>query len=128
MVIQAKNDEMKKEVMELKAKILQINREKDDLAKERNELVSKRVVEEPPSTSQPIDTTELTESLAQVSLKEKEISQLVQEKNQLEKSNKEKQDKINSLKDMLLCKEVLKSAQHSLWDLVSIEVTNFGRR
>ena len=44
MVIQATNDEMKKEVMELKAKILQINREKYDLAKERNELVNKGVV------------------------------------------------------------------------------------
>ena len=76
--------------MELKAKILQINREKEDFAKERNELISQRTVEEPLSISQPIDTTELVESMAQVSLKEKEISQLVQAKNQLEKSNKEK--------------------------------------
>ena len=69
----------------------------------------------------------MTKSLAQVSLKEKEISQLVQEKSQLEKSNKEKQDKINRLKDKLLGKEVLKSAQHSLWDLVSIEVNKFWK-
>ena len=93
--------------------------------KERNELINKRVVEEPPSTSQPIDTAELVESMAQVSLKEKEISQFIQEKNQLEKLNKEKQEKISRLKDRLLGKEVLKSAQHSLWDLVSIEVNKF---
>ena len=69
----------------------------------------------------------MTESLAQVSLKEMKISQLVQEKSQLEKSNKEKQDKRNSLKDRLLGKEVLKSAQHSLWDLISIEVNKFSK-
>ena len=69
----------------------------------------------------------MTKPLAQVSLKEKDISQLAQEKNQLEKSNKEKQDKINKLKDRLLGKEVLKSAQHSLSDLVSIEVNKFWK-
>ena len=63
--------------MELKEKILQNSREKDDLAKERNELISQRTVEEPLAISQPIDTIELVESMAQVSLKEREISQLV---------------------------------------------------
>ena len=83
--------------MELKAKLLQVTKEKEDLA-------SKSVVEITTSTSHQIDTTKLVESLAQVSLKEKEIYHLVQEKNQLEKSNKEKQDKINRLKDRLLGK------------------------
>ena len=86
MVIQSENDELKKEVMQLKPKILQINREKKDLAKEINELISERTVEEPLAISQPIDTTQLAESMAQVSLKEKDISQLVQEKSQLEKN------------------------------------------
>ena len=113
--------------MELKEKVLQVTKEKEDLAKEKNELISQRIVEEPLEISQPIDTNELVESMAQVSLKEKEISQLVQEKNQLEKSNKEKQEKINRLKDRLMGKEVLKSAQHSLWDLISIEVNMFWK-
>ena len=65
--------------------------------------------------------------MAQISLKEKEISQLVQDKNQLEKLNKEKQEKINRFKDRLMGKEVLKSAQHSLWDLISIEVNKFWK-
>ena len=127
MVIQSENDELKKEVMEFKAKALQITKEKEDLAKERNELFSQRTTEEPRAISDPIDTNELVESMVQVSLKEKEISQLVQEKNQLEKSNKEKQEKINRLKDRLMGKEVLKSAQHSLWDLISIEVNKFWK-
>ena len=44
------------------------------MTKEKEDLVNKGVVEVPPLTSQPIDTTELTRSLAQVSLKETEIS------------------------------------------------------
>ena len=60
-------------------------------------------------------------------IKEKEIFQLVQEKNQLDKSNKEKQEKINRLKDELMGKEVLKSAQHSLWNMISIEVNKFWK-
>ena len=73
-----------------------------------------------PSTSQQVDATKLTQSLAQVSLKEKEIYQLIQEKKQLEKSNQDKQDRINKLKDRLHSKEVLKSTQHYLWDLISL--------
>ena len=65
--------------------------------------------------------------MAQVSLKEKEISQLVQEKKQLEKLNKEKQEKIDRLKGRLMGKEVLKSSQHSLWDLTSIEVSKLWK-
>ena len=95
------------------------------MTKEKNELISQKTVEEPLAISQPIDTNELVESMAYVSLKEKDISKLVQEKNQLEKLNKEKQEKINRLKDRLMGKEVLKSSQHSLWDLISIEVNKF---
>ena len=69
------------------------------MAKERNKLISQRPVQEPLALVHPIDANEFTESMAHVSLKEKEISQLVQEKKQLEKLNKEKQDKINKLKD-----------------------------
>ena len=43
----------------------------------------------------------------------------------MQKSNQEKHDRIDRLKDRLLGKGVLKSAQHSLWDLVSIEVNKF---
>ena len=74
MVIQEKNGELRKENMQLKAKFLQVTKEKE-------ELDSKGLVEVSPSTSQQVDTTELTKSLAQVSLKEKEISQLIQDKN-----------------------------------------------
>ena len=45
----------------------------------------------------------------------------------MEKSNNEKQEKINRLKDRLMGKEVLKSAQRSLWDLISIEVNKFWK-
>jgi chromosome segregation ATPase len=127
MVIQTENDQLKKEVMELKEKVLQVTKEKKDLVKEKDELTSQISVQEPLAIVQPIDANELDEFMAQVSLKEKEISQLVQEKKQLEKSNKEKQEKIDRLKGRLMGKEVLKSAQHSLWDLISIEVSKFWK-
>ena len=63
--------------MELKVKVLQITKEKEDLAKEKNELSSQISVQEPLAVVQPIDANELVESMDQVSLKEKEISQLV---------------------------------------------------
>ena len=47
MVIQTENDRLKKEVMELKAKVLQITKEKEDLAKGKNELTSQISVQEP---------------------------------------------------------------------------------
>ena len=127
MVIQTKNDHLNKEVMELKEKVLQVTKEKEDLVKEKNDLTRQLLVQEPLAIVQPIYANELVESMAQVSLKEKEKSQLVQEKKQLEKLNKEKKDKINNLKDRLMGKEVLKSAQHSLWDLISIEVNKFWK-
>ena len=87
MVIQSENKEMKKEVMELKSMLLQVTKEKEELA-------NKSIVEVSPSTSQPIDTTKLTRPLAQVSLRDKYISQLIKEKKLLEKSNQENQGKI----------------------------------
>lgn len=104
--------------MQLKAKLLQVTKEKEELA-------SKSIVEVSPPASQQIDTIELTRSLAQASLKDKEISQLIQEKKSLEKPNQEKQERIDKLKARLVGKEALKLAQHSLQDMISIEVNKF---
>ena len=82
-VIQAEKEELQKEVMELKAKVLQITKEKEDLAKEKDELINQRPSHEPLAISQPVDAAELADYMSQVSLKEKEISQLAQEKNKL---------------------------------------------
>ena len=82
-VIQAEKEELKKEVMELKAKVLQITKEKEDLAKEKDELISQRQSHEPLAISQLVDVSKLVDYMSQVSLKEKEISQLAQEKNKL---------------------------------------------
>ena len=111
------------------------------MAKEKDELIIQRPSHEPLAISHPIDAAKLVDYMSQVSLKEKEISQLaqennklaqeknqlLQEKNQLEKIDKEKLEKINNLKDRLMGKEVLKSTQHSLWDLISIEVSKFWK-
>ena len=82
-VIQAEKEELNKEIMELKAKVLQITKEKEDLVQEKEELLNQRSNYEPLAISQPIDATELADYISQVSLKEKETSQLAQEKNKL---------------------------------------------
>lgn len=88
-------------------------------------MVKKGAVEIVPVASQPVDTEELTRSLSQVSLKDKEINTLKEEKKALERAKKEYQDKTAKLKDMLMDKSVLQSTQHSLWDLIAVEVTKF---
>ena len=57
--------------MELKAKELQVTKEKEDLAKEKNNLTSQVLVLEPLVVAQPTDANELAEYMAQASLKEK---------------------------------------------------------
>ena len=73
--------------------------------------------------SQPVDTEELTRYLSQVSLKDKEITTLKQETKAMEKANKEYKDKNSKLKDKLKGKSILQSTQHSLWDLIAVEVS-----
>lgn len=73
LVFKKKNDDLKEEVLDLKSKLLQGSREKQ-------ELMNKEAVEIVPITSQPVDTEELIRSLSQVSLKEKEITTLKEEK------------------------------------------------
>ena len=77
-VIQAEKDRLSNEVLELKAKLLQANQLNEEMMREKEELIS-----EPLVISQLVDTADLAEYMSRVSLKEKEISQLIQEKNAL---------------------------------------------
>ena len=47
--------------MELKAKVLLITKEKEDLAKEKDELINQRPSHEPLAISQLVDATELAD-------------------------------------------------------------------
>ena len=55
----------------------------EELMREKEDLISQQVISEPLVISQLVDTADLTEYMSRVSLKEKEISQLIQEKNAL---------------------------------------------
>ena len=124
-----------------------MNKLNEELIKEKEELISQQVITEPLAISQPMDTADLAEYMSRVSLKEKEISQLIQEKNnlvqeknqlsqeksqlvqdknQLDKTNKERLEKISKLKTMLMGRDLLKSTQHFLWDLSREKLGNFG--
>ena len=118
MAYQKKNDDLKKEVLDLKSKLLQVEHEKQGLMNK----VADHIV---PIASQAVDTEELTKSLSLVSLKEKEISTLKEENKSLEKYNKEYQEKNTKLRDKLKGTSILQSSQHSIWDLTAIEVTKF---
>ena len=50
---------------------------------------------------------------------------MVQDNNQLDKTNKERLEKIGKLKTRLMGRDLLKSTQHFLWDLISGEVGKF---
>ena len=129
-VIQAEKEQLSNEVLELKAKLLQVTKENENLIKEKEDLISQRANHEPLAILQLVDTAELTDYMSRVSLKEKEIPQLIreknklvqeknqlsqektqltQDKNRLDKSNKERLEKINKLKDRLIGKELLKT-------------------
>ena len=81
--MQVEKEELNKEVLELKAKVLQMTKEKEDMVQEKEYLISQRAIHEPLVVSQPVDSTELADYMSRVSLKAKEISQLIQEKNKL---------------------------------------------
>ena len=49
----------------------------EELIREKEELISQQVINEPLAISQPVDAAELAEYMSRVSLKEKEISQLI---------------------------------------------------
>lgn len=67
---------MKKEVLDLKSKLLQA-------VQEKQEMVNKGAVDIVPVASQPVDTEELIRYMSQVYLKEKEITTLKEEKKAL---------------------------------------------
>ena len=81
--IQAKKDQLSNEVLELKAKLFQANKLNEELIKEKDDLISQQAINEPLGVSQPVDTADVAKYMSRVSLKEKEISQLIQEKNKL---------------------------------------------
>ena len=56
-----------------------------------------------------------------------ERNQLIQEQDQLDKANQEKSEKIGRLKTRLMGRDLLKSTQHFLWDLISGEVGKFWK-
>ena len=129
-VIQAEKDRLSDEVLKLKAKLLQANQLSERLMKEKEELRSQQEISDPLAISPPVDPADLAEYMSRFSLKDKEISQLVQEKNalvqekyqlvqernqliqdqkQLDKANQEKSEKIGRLKTRLMGRDLLKS-------------------
>ena len=98
---------LRKNFFDLKSKLLQE-------VQVKQEMVKKGGVEIVLVASQPVDIEELTRSMSQVSLKDKDITTLKKENKYLEKAKKEYHDKNANLKYRLMGKLVLQSVQHSL--------------
>ena len=58
-VIQAEKDRLGNEVLELKAKLLQVSQLNEELMREKEELINQQVISEPLVISQPVDTADL---------------------------------------------------------------------
>ena len=77
LVFHNKCNELNNEVLDLNSKLLQVIQEKE-------EMIKKGTFQIVPLEPQLVDTEELTRSLAQVSLKDKDITNLKEEKKALE--------------------------------------------
>ena len=58
-------------MLELKAKLFQVNKLNEELIKEKEEMISQQVISQPLAVSQPVDTADLAEYMSRVSLKER---------------------------------------------------------
>ena len=58
-VIQAEKDQLSREVLELKDKLFQVKKLNEELIKEKEDLISQQVINEPLAVSQPVDTADL---------------------------------------------------------------------
>ena len=120
-------DSLQQTTLDLKAKVLQLKKEKKCLQKEKQESILPTTTTEQPQQN-PID--ELIQAMSQVSLKDGEVkelkgktSKLQQENKNLQKDKKDLENKVFKQKEKLKGKLQLQGAKHMIWDQILIEVT-----
>ena len=116
LVLQKERDELQEEVLDLKAKLLQLTYQKD-------QLQSKETTTSTPIRKQPISLEEITQFLAQVSLKDQEVKELKEKNDGLQKETTDLQDKLSKQKYLLSGKVPLQDAKHIIWDQIAEEVS-----
>ena len=115
MTLQQECDSLKDEVLGLKAKIIQMD-------KEKQELIASQALTLVPGSSQSDSNDQIIKLMAQVSDKDKEIDKLVKHYVTLEGEKKDSEIKVDRLKEKLKGYSMLKSTQNAIWDIITDEV------
>ena len=123
MVLQKEMNDFEKDTLNLKAKILQLTQEKEQLEQQVKSPAGSQVLPQ-------ISTDGITEAMSQVSLKDEEIKglkenilKLQQEEKNLHKSKKSLQQTIDKQKLKMNEKLQLQGSKHVIWDQITVEVT-----
>ena len=111
MSLQKECDSLKDEVLGLKAKIIQMD-------KEKQELIASQALTLVPWSSQSDSNDQIIKLMAQVSDKDKEIDKLVKINVTLEGEKEDSEIKVDKLKEKLKGYSVLKSTQNAIWDII----------
>ena len=123
MVLQKERDHFHDEVLNLKAMVLKLREEKEQLHHEERIIPGSKGIQQ-------TATDELTKEMSQVSLKDGEIkelkgknSKLQQENRNLQKEEKDLEDKISKHNEKMKGKLQLQGTKHMIWDEILVEVT-----
>ena len=123
LTFQEEANSLQQSTLDLKARILQLESEKESLQKEKSELLHKTIttgIEKP----QKISTDELKKYMSQVSLKDDEIKKIKEKNGQIDQENNFLREKVAKQKNKLKGKLQLQGAKHLLWDQINVEVDN----
>jgi FtsZ-binding cell division protein ZapB len=138
--IEQENESLQQEVISYKAKMVQLEKEKGDWLKEKEELME-IVSFAGPSHEKNVATKDddIVKSMSQISLKDGEIKGLKEENQklkqevaqrsekseQVQKENDFLQENIAKLKSRIKGKGPLQGAKHVLWDSLAADITKF---
>jgi FtsZ-binding cell division protein ZapB len=136
--LQQEKYSLQQELMNYKEKVLQLEDEKQEWQKERDELLLRNVTASS-SQEKDVSTENMVKSMSQVKLKDVEIEELKQENqklkqeaaqrseksNQIQKEHNCLQEKVSKLKSRIKGKVPLQGAKHLLWDSLAVDITKF---
>ena len=114
-ILQKETYSFQQEVLNFKAKFLQLENDKEQLQKENNDLILKTVSTDSEQAQQ-ISIDELTKAMSQVTLKDGEIKQLKERNSKIQQENKTLQEKLAKQKTKLMGQVQLQGPKHLLWD------------
>lgn len=108
-------------MLNLEAKVLKLENDKQELQKEKENLLMKSIPEDPEQVHK-FSTDQLVEAMSRVSLKDEEIKVLKVSNDKINSENESLKEEISMLKLKLIGNSQLQGAKHFLWDKIIDEV------